>query len=158
MYVSDQTRKIEYLGNGVVNLPPGASCEWVVDALVQQEDEDGYDLEGKPWRAECSRKRSIFRMIGHWRVLMNDGPEETSCFDLDEDVPEDVLQLFWDGPSAVKWYSSPRELPEDGHFHWFDVTGHDGYRIHCSLQDEPQPAAGATVPLESDEGLVALDI
>ncbi len=150
MYVSDQARKIEYLGGGVLNLPAGASCVWVVDGLIQEEDEEGYDLKGKPWRSECSQKRMIFVKIGHWRILMNDA--EGRCFDLDEDVPENVLELFWDAPSELKWYSEPRELPEDGHFHFFDCTGHDGYAIRCSLQDEPQPAAGDTVATEAAEG------
>jgi hypothetical protein len=143
--VSDPKRRIEYLGDGVVNLPPGASCVWITDGYEQEEDEDGHDLRDKPWRSEGHPKKMIFVAFGHWQIIMGD---QERCFDLDEKDPD----FFWDFPEELRWYSEPRELPEDGHFHWFDCSGHDGYRIHCEGWQDPQRTAGATVATEAAEG------
>jgi hypothetical protein len=150
VYVSDQARKIEYLGGGVLNLPAGASCVWIVDGYEQQE-EDGYDVLDKPWHAECSQKRMIFLKFGHWQIRLNDA--EGRCFDMDEDVPDGFSfdGFFFDVPEELRWFSQPQELPADGHFHWFDCSGHDGYRVHCEGWQDPQSTASDTVATEAAE-------
>lgn len=105
MYVSDRERRIEYLGNGWINLPPSASCVEILD---------GFEQEG-----------SRLLPFSHWRILLND--ESGTFFD----VPEDGF--FFDEPEQLSWGSEFREITTE-HWHWFDIEGHRAGEIHCSLK------------------------